>query len=391
MSARLEWRRGFLATLALAGVFTLVYVAVRTPEAHARVAGLSGAPHAATLDIASGIYVANLPRRADRRRNMTMLAHRLGAQLTFVDAIDMRGPAARNIMNHVRLFRQEHPSNASFAWPTSGEWIEALDWTAALPAGKAVDEGAGLTCSRNDWEQIAPENAGWEWVHEGRVACWETHVRTLRHIAGGQGSRWWTPGDESPIRPADVAIILEDDVDAEADIRERLAGLWPSLPTSWDMVFFGASSAVSVSPPLIHTVAGWCWVWSGETKYPAIGNFTPAGTNQTSALHPSDAPQCTHAYAVSIPGARKLLSHLEYPPFAYSRAIDQAYVHLLQTGRIRAFSVAPALVIQRKQDKSDIAEGATWMESLFKPALGVWRDPTVNPCVMLGWCGLGVI
>jgi hypothetical protein len=122
-----------------------------------------------------------------------------------------------------------------------------------------------------------------------------------------------------------------------------------------------------------------------------MGNFTVPGTDQINSLHPSDWPQCTHAYAVSIPGARKLLSHLEYPPFAYSRAIDQAYTHLLDTGRIRAFSIVPAVVTQRKQDKSDIGEGAVWQEQLYNSALESWRDPTRIPCIVLGWCGTWIL
>jgi hypothetical protein len=41
-----------------------------------------------------------------------------------------------------------------------------------------------------------------------------------------------------------------------------------------------------------------------------------------STLRRANTPQCTHAYAVSSAGARRLLAHLEYPPFAYRRAVD---------------------------------------------------------------------
>jgi hypothetical protein len=58
------------------------------------------------------------------------------------------------------------------------------------------------------------------------VACWETHLRLLRRIAALP-----SVPHRGPIHPADVAIILEDDIDLEADIRTRLVALWPSLPT----------------------------------------------------------------------------------------------------------------------------------------------------------------
>lgn len=234
MVARRQWRRGPVSVLALT-LLALVYVLFRP-------AGPPTSPHSRTLNVASRIYVANLPRRQDRRHNMTMLARRLDARFTFVDAIDMRGAGVQNIMNHVKLFRQEHPSNKSFEWPVTGEWIAAVDWTGPLPAGAQVDEAAGLTCNKNDWTLLPVEDVtvGWEWMTTGRVACWETHTRILRDIAGGRGSREWAAGDVAPIRPQDVAIVLEDDVDMEMDVRKRLMGLWPSLPTSWDMVFLGA-------------------------------------------------------------------------------------------------------------------------------------------------------
>jgi hypothetical protein len=73
---------------------------------------------------------------------------------------------------------------------------------------------------------------------------------------------------------------------------------------------------------------------------------------------------------VSIPGARKLLAHLEYPPFAYSRAIDQAYAYLIETGRLIAYTIDPALVIQRKVDKSDLGTSEKWSETLYNPVFG---------------------
>jgi hypothetical protein len=61
--------------------------------------------HADTLGVAGAIYVSSLPHRADRHASMRALAGRLGARLTFVDAVDARGPAVRNILDHVRVLR----------------------------------------------------------------------------------------------------------------------------------------------------------------------------------------------------------------------------------------------------------------------------------------------
>jgi hypothetical protein len=121
--------------------------------------------------------------------------------------------------------------------------------------------------------------------------------------------------------------------------------------------------------PPAHVCTGWCW--ANEWAQAPIGTYTPPGTNETSELRPAGNPQCTHAYAVSAPGARTLLAHLEYPPFAYSRAIDQAYAWLITNARIRAFSITPQVAIQRKLDKSDISAWEPyWEEKLYHPVLG---------------------
>lgn len=80
--------------------------------------------------------------------------------------------------------------------------------------------------------------------------------------------------------------------------------------------------------------------------------------------------------------------HLTYPPFAFSRALDQAIAHLIQSQRIQSFSVVPSVVVQRRcflssaddnkcanstQD-SDIwieegHRGSKWKETLVNSAL----------------------
>lgn len=100
--------------------------------------------------------------------------------------------------------------------------------------------------------------------------------------------------------------------------------------------------------------------------------------NQTT-VHPSYAPKCTHAYALHPAGARKILQHLNYPPFAYSRALDQALAWLIRSGRINSYSVVPSLVIQRKKSKSDVDGGAygvgsNWKEGLVDGVLDALED-----------------
>jgi hypothetical protein len=93
----------------------------------------------------------------------------------------------------------------------------------------------------------------------------------------------------------------------------------------------------------------------------------------SSALHPANAPKCTHAYVLSRTGARRIVVHLRHPPFAYSRAIDQALSWLVQSRRLRAYSIVPPVVVQRKISSSDVMPGlgSAWLSTLYDGVLGV--------------------
>ena len=69
------------------------------------------------------------------------------------------------------------------------------------------------------------------------VACWYSHLRLIFEAAQRTrnveiGARPWD-GKEG------VAIVFEDDVDVEWDLRERLEKMWVDLPRDWDIVFLG--------------------------------------------------------------------------------------------------------------------------------------------------------
>ena len=68
------------------------------------------------------------------------------------------------------------------------------------------------------------------------------------------------------------------------------------------------------------------------------------------------------------------MAHLRHAPFAFSRAIDQALAWLVESGRIKGFSVVPSLVVQRKVRWSDISgrnggKGSNWKDKLRKGIL----------------------
>lgn len=110
-------------------------------------------------------------------------------------------------------------------------------------------------------------------------------------------------------------------------------------------------------------------------------------------IHDTWHPLCTHAYAVSLRGASKILRYLRSPDFAYGAPIDEALKDLIQMHRIKSWSVYPPVVIQTKKDLSEI-EGASdnnanWSprEGLVDSTLGriaLWQNATLAAQTVTG-------
>ncbi|KAJ7064965.1 hypothetical protein C8F01DRAFT_1128944 [Mycena amicta] len=275
-------------------------------------------------------------------------------QWSYFSAEDSRSTTVGQILQTVSALREdafkaygfETSGNTStnatiklpFAWPTSQERNPPDEED--VFAFSDTDPDPPLTCATEDFtiQPYSSELKEYRILTRNRIACWRSHYSVLMQ-AVSQQTGWSSP----------VTLILEDDVDMELDIRARLGAVWGSLPPDWDVVFLG------------HC-------WSNESYYPAIP-ILHKEHNTLSRLHPSNAPLCTHGYAVSPAGASRLLVHLTHPPFAYSRAIDHALAWLVQSGRIQAYSVVPSVVVQRKIGSSDVmpdGRGSAWRESLTK-------------------------
>ncbi|KAG2023913.1 hypothetical protein CC2G_001516 [Coprinopsis cinerea AmutBmut pab1-1] len=339
------------------------------------------------LGVANKIYVISLPSRKDRRADMEVLRNKLGLDWTYIKATASNEPIVSSILDWVRIVREGPPTvvtsedevtestpgdmqqRIAFRWPSdidalarsslpldlwdSGVWPEPSNH-AARPALDRPDVPLPCATKIFSFPSAARLNGSWDINHlpehmvltPSRIACWHSHTKLIHSIANGKSSA------------SEVSIVLEDDVDMEQDIQEQLLHLWKFLPPDWDIVFLG------------HC-------WSNEKLHPAIS--IPTGYKKSilrllsrsrslfwSSLHPSNGPKCTHAYALSYRGARRLLLHLRYPPFAYSRAIDQAISWLITSGRLKSYSVVPSLVVQRKIQTSDIGSGtgSKWRDVL---------------------------
>ncbi|KAJ7223582.1 hypothetical protein GGX14DRAFT_352107, partial [Mycena pura] len=313
------------------------------------------------LPVPSQTYVINLRHRQDRYEDMERLRMRLGVRWSYVVAEASDSPLVGRIMAQVRSIREERLGtemdkflsnttfNLPFQWPPSSESdtsASAFEDAHLPPVSAAVPESEPLTCATENltlWSYY-PSIPEYRILSHSRIACWHSHLSAIRSALGHA--------------PEKATLILEDDVDMEADIKARLLSVWGLLPPDWDMVFLG------------HC-------WSNESYYPAMATERGRGRMLafTSHIHPSRAPLCTHAYALSPAGARRLVWHLTFPLFAYSRAIDHAFAWLIQSGRLKSYSIVPSVVVQRKMGKSDVMEGkgSAWRDTLVR---GVLADDT---------------
>ncbi|EIN08813.1 hypothetical protein PUNSTDRAFT_67499 [Punctularia strigosozonata HHB-11173 SS5] len=320
------------------------------------------------LGFADKIYVVSLPRRPDRRQQIERLSVALDFTFEYLDAVELDPFATESMLDRImdqRVITQRNGS--TFAWPKDADDVArglaplGLDgadlWRKHIREPRlntTTGKYAPLTCSTENNAVIpwTPELPDYKLLTPGKLSCWYSHLLAIRSVANA-------------VQSADHPTML-DDVDMEHDIHQTIKMLWPSLPASWDIVFLGHCwSNETSNPPL--PVYSPCFRSSRWLKPPFALPFT--SDDQHHRLHPSHAPKCTHAYALSRTGARRLWAHLRYAPFAYSRALDQAIAWLVSSGRLSAFSVVPSLVVQMKIGASDVAQGrdgrgSEWREEL---------------------------
>lgn len=250
-------RTTVIGILLVAGLFSVLFLSSTTRRLeHAFTATSSPAISAShsslepnqmsTLSVASRIYVISLPRSTNRRLDMEQIRYTLGLDFTYVNGTEADGDAVHRITKHVAALRAlasfqgtNHSLLPEFKWPQD---IDALVESES-PLGREgsdlwlsddidfpdLPSHEPLTCARGNFnlDPYSPQLPPFRVLTKERLACWHSHWRVVRSIADGQD---------------DAALILEDDVDMELDIRQRLLGVWDSLPSTWDIVFLGTWS-----------------------------------------------------------------------------------------------------------------------------------------------------
>ncbi|RHZ82882.1 hypothetical protein Glove_103g141 [Diversispora epigaea] len=149
-------------------------------------------------------------------------------------------------------------------------------------------------------------------------ACYASHYRTYELVVSNNYQS---------------ALILEDDIDFEVDIKDFLNIVQPFLPDDWEMFYLGN-----------------CGVDTSNTIY---YHGKVYGTDFV--LAKSFSPACTHAYAVSLRGAQNLLKIL----VNISKPVDLALIDLIHTDKIFSLSLLPSIISQWKSydNPSDVSPG----------------------------------
>jgi hypothetical protein len=232
-----------------------------------------------TLGLADKIYVVSLPRRADRREQMDVLRNALGLEWAYVDAVECTDPVVYRLLNCVQMQRnytmengvsdgtslkpEGSPTKSTFRWPDDIDSLALSDkairpygsdlWSSHSDLNNSEDcilpdrdsevhgpDSPLLCATQNDnVSAYTPGLPDYRILGPSKIACWHSHLSVIRRTVD-EGIRG-------------VTVILEDDIDMEWDIRQRLASVWRSLPKSWDVVFLGKSRKPGKGPRINST------------------------------------------------------------------------------------------------------------------------------------------
>lgn len=217
-----------------------------------------------SLGFASQIYVISLPERKDRHEQMERLRTALNLSWTVIDATPFANPLIYRILDWVVYQREQTPlggdpstdmetsSNSVFRWPREINALSVLTHKPLVPSGSDVwtaqppplpvsirpsspSSPPPLVSAVDDYSMPTGilRDVHWMKLTPPRVACWHSHVAAIRTFV-----------DRDDSHPEDVAVFLEDDIDMEKDIADRLSELWKVLPTGWDIVLLGKSTEI---------------------------------------------------------------------------------------------------------------------------------------------------
>ncbi|KAL7416238.1 hypothetical protein BDY24DRAFT_412454 [Mrakia frigida] len=303
------------------------------------------------------IVTLSLPgNEGTRGLHMGILSEALELDIDFLPSTPSSSPIVTWIAERVLsdfLFRSSSSSSSTgtptppYLFETPSPLYENTPWPLYLETYDPTTEPERfvLTGEHGDeeeiWKRLVKEVGKQGELDEftvgglkGMIACWHAHIRALLWIERTEG--------------VGSALILEDDIDMEWDVKRLWGGMSMQLPQNWDIIYFG-------------------YVWSQEN---------PPSGEAPIAIRRSSGPLGGMAYAVSKAGASQILQQLRQGSVysegelagvgPFGQPWDNAMRALISMSFLSSYSVSPPLVVHPGLFSSNIGVGGSnWNGTLM--------------------------
>ncbi|KAJ2160443.1 hypothetical protein GGF46_002269 [Coemansia sp. RSA 552] len=189
------------------------------------------------------------------------------------------------------------------------------------------------TFDKNEADSLAQAN-GYR-INGTHLACYLSHLDIYRRIVREN---------------IETALVLEDDVDMEMDMRERHQKIMDQIRRDygddWDMLYLGHCTSDANEPLAVHS--------SNRSKVADID----AGQLQSVTLYQTSYPMCMHAYAVTRESARRLAVVLEERLSTVGEDIDLVIAVGVEYGMATVLGTSPPYIVQigRHESPSDLTQ-----------------------------------
>ncbi|KAF8422968.1 hypothetical protein EV426DRAFT_534744 [Tirmania nivea] len=193
-------------------------------------------------------------------------------------------------------------------------------------------------------------------VRPAELGCWRSHANLWAHIASSGISS---------------ALILEDDIDFSASIREIMSGVDTHLQrltgarggesygvtnsdSSWDVLTLGHCYGGGEEGPPAAKFPKAAKIWEAwvDQYAPAQSRYRTylplSWSNKIRVLLPTYAPFCTTGYAVTKMGAMRLLYNVGGPGGVLEMPVDMLMAQKFKQGLLRGFVAMPTIMAQWK-------------------------------------------
>jgi GR25 family glycosyltransferase involved in LPS biosynthesis len=258
----------------------------------------------ATLDFGK-IYVLNLETREDRHDEMALIAAASGLELTFVPGV-----------NSKTLEMQSLPD------------VYGTQYIILEPGHLACYRGHA-----NIWRKMIEDDVETALIMEDDID-WDLNVREITprvKEAVGRITKTENPFSNTPGTFFLVRLIVAWDILYLGTCYEQY----------FDHMEYDASNASEIFAEVLgdeENLFRDMYDWVEELVVNYFNESTPRRV-----VVKAKNPVCTHGYAVTQRGARKLLLELnEWMPFP----VDITMIHYISEGRFKAYSVLPPMMVQ---------------------------------------------